>query len=268
MRVQEKYLLKVVSFDPDQEPEEQHIYLIEVYDFELTANQINFKNCINSKILDEMDKLHLLKRRRKIDHLYFVLTYELRVGDKEFSNDLDFSYEFNYTDSDLIVYDFTYDGDEEYQEPSLSEKTTFFLKQNQFLKKYSENKIFLKQWLELNEFEKECWLNVAYKVNFNQHINESISKVSHIILDGNYIHSESDLYCYIGEQVCGILGYMGYNTSALSNCLTEENLRPICRPLNITWKNFKSSELNFNCLDDLNYLVELLKEDAILNIQI
>ncbi|MFW1734716.1 hypothetical protein ACG94V_07715 [Acinetobacter sp. ULE_I001] len=33
MRVQEKYLLKVVSFDPEQEPEEQHIYLIEVYDF-------------------------------------------------------------------------------------------------------------------------------------------------------------------------------------------------------------------------------------------
>ena len=79
-----------------------------------------------------MDKLHLLKRRRKIDHLYFVLTYELRVGDKEFSNDLDFSYEFNYKNADLIVYDFTYDGDEEYQEPSLSEKTTFFLKQNQF----------------------------------------------------------------------------------------------------------------------------------------
>ena len=50
MRVQEKYLLKVVSFDPEQEPEEQHIYLIEVYDFEVTANQINFKNCINSKI--------------------------------------------------------------------------------------------------------------------------------------------------------------------------------------------------------------------------
>lgn len=268
MMVQEKYLLKIVSFDPDREPEEQHIYLIEVYDCELTANQIIFKNCINSKILDKMDKLRLLKRRRKIDHLYFVLTYELSAGDKEFSNDLYFSYEFNYTDYDLIVYDFTYDGDEEHEEPSLSEKITFFLKQNQFLKKYSENKILLKQWFELNEFEKECWLNVAYKVNFNQNMNESISKVSHIILDGNYIHSESDFYCYIGEQVCGILGYMGYNTPALKDCLTEENLRPIHRPLNITWKNFKSSEQNFDCADDLDYLVELLKEHTILNIKI
>ena len=193
MMVQEKYLLKVVSFDPDQEPEEQHIYLIEVYEFELTGNKIIFKNCINSKMLVEMDELHLLKRRRKIDHLSFVLMYELSVGDKEFSNDLQFSYEFNYTNSDLIVYDFTHDGDEEYEEPSLNEKTAFFLKQNQFLKKYAENKVFIKQWFRLNEFEKDCWLKVAYKVNCNQHINENISKVSHIILDGNYIHSESDL---------------------------------------------------------------------------
>lgn len=148
--VQEKYLLKVVSFDPDPEPEEQHIYLIEVYEFELTGNQIVFKNCINSNILDEMDELHLLKRRRKIDNLYFVLMYELSVGDKEFSNDLHFSYEFNYTNSDLIVYDFAHGGDEEFEEPSLNEKTAFFLKQNQFLKKYSENKIFIKQWFELN----------------------------------------------------------------------------------------------------------------------
>ncbi|WP_252715773.1 hypothetical protein [Acinetobacter bereziniae] len=145
MMVQEKYLLKVVSFDPDQEPEEQHIYLIEVYEFELTGNQIVFKNCINSKMLVEMDELHLLKRRRKIDHLSFVLMYELSVGDKEFSNDLQFSYEFNYTNSDLIVYDFTHDGDEEYEEPPLNEKTAFFLKQNQFLKKYAENKVFIKQ---------------------------------------------------------------------------------------------------------------------------
>lgn len=268
MMVQEKYLLKVISFDPDQEPEEQHIYVIDVYEFELTGNQIVFKNCINSNILDEMYELNLLKRRRKIDNLYFVLMYELSVGDKEFSNDLHFSYEFNYTNSDLIVYDFTHDGDEEYEEPSLNEKIAFFLKQNQFLKKYYESKISIKQWFGLNEFEKECWLKVAYKVICNQHLNENISKVSHIILDGNYIHSESDLYCYIGEQVCGILGYMGYSTSALSDCLTGGNLRPICRPLNITWKNFKSSELNFNCLDDLNYLVELLKKDAILKIQI
>ncbi len=83
MMVQEKYLLKVVSFDPDQEPEEQHIYVIEVYEFELTGNRIVFKNCINSNILDEIDKLNLLKRRRKIDHLSFVLMYELSVGDKE-----------------------------------------------------------------------------------------------------------------------------------------------------------------------------------------
>lgn len=36
MMVQEKYLLKVVSFDPDHEPEEQHIYVIDVCEFELT----------------------------------------------------------------------------------------------------------------------------------------------------------------------------------------------------------------------------------------
>ena len=268
MMVQEKYLLKIVSFDPDREPEEQHIYLIEVYDFELTANQIIFKNCINSRILDEMEELNLLKRNKKATGYSFCLNFSLRNHQRCISNDLEFSYEFNHIESDLIIYDFRDNECEENYQESLEERVDYFLKQNQFLKLYVENKATLKQWFDLNEFEKRCWLIASHKVAVNQQTTECMPQVSHIILDGHYIHSENDLYCAIGEEVCGILGYMGYTSSALSDCLTNDDLRPICRPLNITWKNFKSSEQNFDCADDLDYLVELLKEHTILNIKI
>lgn len=168
----------------------------------------------------------------------------------------------------MIIYDFIdYEDNESYQE-SLIERVDIFMKNKEFLKFYLENKIPPKHWFNLNEFEKECWLDVAYKVNFNQEVNKRVPPVSQIILDGNYIHSERDLYCSIGEEVCGVFGYMGRSITPLRDCLEDEGLRPVYYPLQITWKNFKSSEQNFYSIEDLNYLVQFLRKYSNLKIEI
>lgn len=83
-------------------------------------------------------------------------------------------------------------------------------------------------------------------------------------MDGAYIESELDLYCYIGEEVCGVLGYMGGNSMALRDCLTNE-IRPTQYPLSIVWKNFEYSKQKFN-QDDIQYLIDLLSQNADLKI--
>ena len=266
--VQEKYFLEISSFNPDREPEEELIYTIEVHDFELTTDQIIFKDCINCKILAEMDHLNILKRNKESKNLNLCLKSDLRAKNKSFSDELGFYYEFNCTDSDLIIYDFIDHEDGESYQDSLNERVDVFLKNNQFLKLYLENKVQLRHWFKLNEFEKECWLNVAYKVNFNQQENEHMQIVSQIILDGNYIHSERDFYCYIGEEVCGVFGYMGKNITALRECLEDEGLRPIHPPLEITWRNFENSEQYFDSIEDLNYLIEFLNKYSNLKIDL
>lgn len=101
--VQEKYFLEISSYNPDREPEEELIYKIEVYDFELKIDQIIFKDCINCKILAEMDHLNILKRSKKSQNLNLHLKSDLRVKNKSLCDDLAFYYEFNCTDSDLIL---------------------------------------------------------------------------------------------------------------------------------------------------------------------
>ena len=266
--LEERYFLEIESFSHDREPEIELVYAIEVHDFEIKKDQIIFKNCLNSKILCEMTELNLLKRSKKAIGYSFCLNSRLYDHQRCISDYLGFSYEFNYTESDLIIYDSRDNECEEDEHQSLREKVDFFLKQKQFLKLYLENKILLKQWFDLNEFDKECWLIASHKVAVNRQMIERMPQVSHIILDGHYIHSESDLYCAIGEEVCGIFGYMGYTSSALRDCLTNDDLRPIHCSLTITWKNFKSSEQNFNCMDDLNYLVQFLKEYSNLKIEL
>lgn len=266
--IQERYFLEIESFSHDREPEIELVYAIEVHDFELKKDQIIFKNCLNSKILDEMTELNLLKRSKKVTGYSFCLNSKLYDHQRCISDYLGFPYEFNYTESDLTIYDFSNVECEEDDHQSLRERVDFFLKQKQFLKLFLENKILLKQWFDLNEFDKECWLIASHKVAVNRQMTERIPQVSHIILDGHYIHSENDLYCAIGEEVCGIFGYMGYTSSALRDCLTNDDLRPTHCPLTIIWKNFKSSEQNFNCMDDLNYLVQFLKEYSNLKIEL
>lgn len=268
--IQERYFLEIERFSHDREPEIELVYAIEVHDFELKKDQIIFKNCLNSKILYEMTELNLLKRNKKATGYSFCLNSKLYDHQRCISDYLGFPYEFNYTESDLIIYDFRDNECEEGEYQSLREKVDFFLKQKKFLKLFLENKILLKQWFGLNEFEKECWLKASYKIAAKLQVQliEKTPKVSHIILDGHYIHSESDLYCAIGEEVCGIFGYMGYSSSALRDCLTDDNLRPIHSPLKVTWTNFQSSEQNFDCKDDLNYLVQFLKEYSNLKIEL
>lgn len=266
--LQEKLFLEIKSFDSDRESEEKRIYSFDVSIFEVYSNHIVFKNCINNNFLAEMDDLNILKRNKKSKNLNLYLKSELHIKDKKISDELSLYYEFNYTDSDLIIYDFIdYEDNESYQE-SLIERVDIFMKNKEFLKFYLENKIPPKHWFNLNEFEKECWLDVAYKVNFNQEVNKRMPPVSQIILDGNYIHSERDLYCSIGEEVCGVFGYMGRSITPLRDCLEDEGLRPVYYPLQITWKNFKSSEQNFYSIEDLNYLVQFLRKYSNLKIEI
>ena len=265
--VDEKYFLEIIHFNSDQEPEEELVYSFDVSEFEIYNNHIVFKNCLNNKILEEIQKLNLLKRSQKMSGFHLILNLRLRDAQRDIFDHVWFPYQFNYTETDFIIHDAITSEDTESFEASLHEKMAFFLKQKQFLKYYLEKSGDKKQWFYLNEFEKECWLNVAYKVNFNQHVNEHTGKVSHIILDGNFIQSTEDLYCSIGEEVCGVFGYMGYNSAALRDCLEDDGLRPIQRPLNITWKNFSQTQKSFDCIDDLNYFVELLKKYAHLKIE-
>lgn len=263
--LQEKLLLEIKSFDPDREPEEEHIYSFNVSDFEIYSDQIVFKNCITSKVLAEIEGLSSCTRAKKNNGYFLLLNSKLNDGEREVLDSLWFPYEFHYTDTDFIIYDFIVAKNTECYEPSLQEKMDIFLKQKQFFKLYLENSATKKQWFNLNKFEKSCWLNVAYQIN--QQANQHMPKVSHIILDGNFIHSEDDLYCYIGEEVVGIFGYMGRSATALQDCLEEDGFRPIYRPLSITWHNFNNSKQNFDSTDDLNYLVELLKENSNLSIE-
>lgn len=263
--VQEEYFLEIKSFDPDQEPEEKHIYSFNVSDFEIYSDHIVFKNCINSKILSEFYDLNLFEKPKKMTGYFLLLNLKLSDDKRVVSDSLWFPYEFNYTDTDFIIHYFIVAENTEWYEPSLQERMDIFLKNKQFFKLYLENNATKKQWFNLNEFEKLCWLDVAFQVN--QQANEHMPKVSHIILDGNFIHSEDDLYCYIGEEAVGIFGYMGWNVAALRDCLEDEGLRPIHRPLSITWHNFNNSKQNFDSIEDLNYLVEFLNEHSNFNIE-
>ncbi|WP_171493052.1 barstar family protein, partial [Acinetobacter sp. TUM15113] len=59
-------------------------------------------------------------------------------------------------------------------------------------------------------------------------------------------------------------GYMGCNSMALRDCLTDE-IRPIQYPLRIVWKNFEYSKQKFN-QDDIQYFIDLLSQNADLQI--
>ncbi len=129
-----------------------------------------------------------------------------------------------------------------------------FMRKEQFLQTYSKGTLTKNYWFYLNEVEKKCWLELAISIWSDFDLWKTTS-IQHIHLDGQYIQSELDLYCAIGEEVHGVLGYMGYNINALKDCLS--NFRP---SLEIEWHQFNLSKQHFQSQDDLNYCVEILKK--------
>jgi len=65
-----------------------------------------------------------------------------------------------------------------------------------------------------------------------------------ITVDGKYLLCEEDVYCYFGEEVYGVLGYLGYNFNAFADVLRD-------LPLKVKWINFQYSKDNFESKEDL-----------------
>ncbi|UUM28971.1 barstar family protein [Acinetobacter colistiniresistens] len=172
------------------------------------------------------------------------------------SDQIYFCFDFAYQNNDLVIF-YSFDGEED-AELELNE----FFKRKELIYKYLKGECGQKYWFALSDFDKKCWLDVSYLRA--QLVQKDDRIVKEIILDGAYIESELDLYCYIGEEVCGVLGYMGCNSMALRDCLTDE-IRPIQYPLRIVWKNFKYSKQKFN-QDDIQYFIDLLSQNADLQI--
>lgn len=63
------------------------------------------------------------------------------------------------------------------------------------------------------------------------------------------------MYCYFGEEVYGVLGYLGYNFNAFADVLRD-------LPLKVKWINFQYSKDNFESKEDFYHLddfIEVLK---------
>lgn len=112
-----------------------------------------------------------------------------------------------------------------------------------------------KRWFNLTKFEKKCWLDLA----FSKGVNDSPPLNLNLIIDGNYILCEEDLYCYLGEEIYGILGYIAYNSNALADAISTLSLK-------IKWINFGYSRNHFDKIEDLEYLSDILKQYSSLEI--
>ncbi|MDV7644276.1 hypothetical protein R4849_12685 [Acinetobacter baumannii] len=129
------------------------------------------------------------------------------------------------------------------------------------INKYRQKKIHFRDWWNLNEEQKQEWLKVSYWIQQYK----PLSLINSIVIDGRYIRSLNDFLCYIGEEVNGIMGYLGSSFGSLSDSLTG-GLGDRVIPLNITWVYFKETKHFFDNHDDLLYLIEMLDKEAVLKI--
>ncbi|MCH7390401.1 barstar family protein [Acinetobacter dispersus] len=231
------------------------LYGLNVEKYQYNQEKIIFHDCLTQQIIAEMEALKLFTRTKK-DHLFglYLSCHQENIHEK-MSDQIYFSFDFAYQNNDLIIF---YSFDEEDTESELNK----FFKRKELIYKYLNGECDQKNWYALSDFDKKCWLDIAYLRAQLEQIDDRI--VKEIILDGAYIESELDLYCYIGEEVCGVLGYMGGSSMALRDCLTDE-IRPIQYPLRIVWKNFEYSKQKFN-QDDIQYFIDLLSQNADLKI--
>ncbi|KAA8947603.1 hypothetical protein DLI66_03655 [Acinetobacter baumannii] len=133
-----------------------------------------------------------------------------------------------------------------------------FKKKEELLIRLSNETIGKKRWLNFTKLEKNCWLDFAY-FRMNKR-GEPLSL--NITVDGKYLLCEEDVYCYFGEEVYGVLGYLGYNFNAFADVLRD-------LPLKVKWINFQYSKDNFESKEDFYHLddfIEVLKKYSSLEI--
>ena len=232
------------------------LYGLNVDQYQYDQEKIIFHNCLNPQIITEMDALKLFTRTKK-DYLFglYLSCHQKNLHEK-MSDQIYFCFDFAYQNNDLVIF-YSFDGEED-AELELNE----FFKRKELIYKYLKGECGQKYWFSLSDFEKKCWLDIAHLRAQLAQMDDHI--VKEIILDGTYIESELDLYCHIGEEVGGVLGYMGCNSAALRDCLTDD-IRPIQYPLRIVWKNFEYSKQKIN-QDDIQYFIDLLSQNADLKI--
>ncbi|WPP69151.1 hypothetical protein SOI81_12295 [Acinetobacter pittii] len=130
-----------------------------------------------------------------------------------------------------------------------------FKKKEELLIRLSNETVDKKIWVNFTKLEKSCWLDFAYF-----RMNERREPLSlNITVDGKYLLCEEDVYCYFGEEVYGVLGYLGYNINAFADVLCDF-------PLKVKWINFEYSKDNFDSKEVLEDLVAILKQYSSLEI--
>lgn len=133
-----------------------------------------------------------------------------------------------------------------------------FKKKGELLSHLSNEIIGKKRWLNFTRLEKKYWLDFT----FSQMSERGNPLALNITVDGKYLACEEDVYCYFGEAVYGVLGYLGNNFNAFSDEVSDLRLK-------IKWINFEYSRDNFESKEGFYYLddfVNVLKKHSSLEI--
>ncbi|MDS7927879.1 MULTISPECIES: hypothetical protein [Acinetobacter] len=133
-----------------------------------------------------------------------------------------------------------------------------FKKKGELLSHLSNEIIGKKRWLNFTRLEKKYWLDFT----FSQMSERGNPLALNITVDGKYLACEEDVYCYFGEAVYGVLGYLGNNFNAFSDEVSDLRLK-------IKWINFEYSRDNFESKEGFYYLddfVNVLKKYSSLEI--
>lgn len=181
------------------------------------------------------------------------LTIELK--ENSISNRLLLSKNFNFNGEELFI---EFDTDFDLIAKNNLEDFEKFKKKEELLIRLSNENIGKKRWLNFTKLEKRCWLDFSYF-----RMNERREPLSlNITVDGKYVLCEEDVYCYFGEEVYGVLGYLAYNFNAFADVLCDLHLK-------VKWINFQYSKDNFKSKEDFYHVddfVEVLKKYSSLEI--
>ncbi|MBZ6532453.1 hypothetical protein [Acinetobacter seifertii] len=193
-------------------------------------------NCFKSIFLKDKFSLYFIRilSRKKV---------ATESGEINLIHRLNLSNSFN-SHNDSIFIEFESDALE-----NNLEEFNIFQKKEELLNLLENDIVRKKRWFNLTKFEKNLWLDFAYSKEGG-----NLSPLNlNLIIDGNYIMCAEDLYCYLGEEIYGVLGYLAYNSNAFADAISELSLK-------IKWINFENSRKKFDSKEDLEYLVSILKQ--------
>lgn len=226
--------------------------------FECTFQEMEFlngvftlKEIVNQEFMLGLIENHALEKSEQ--ELFFEVGMKWLWRGRERSNSLilDFNYKFEFKNNTFYFYadsnQFFVSEIEEY------------LRRNDIIKWLVGNDDSNVSWSSLNKADRSSWLNLAYDVSLGGDLKPIKNEVE---LNGSFIFSEEDLYCYLGEEVYGLLGYMGYNLNSLKDCLLDFPEHS----LHITWFNFSETQQIFNSENSLKSFLEMIDQYAILKL--